>query len=154
MSSFHGQTRPDLARIPQDLATKGYVDSLGSFFGSSAGTPGANNDHRYTSPLGNVFRAVESQVNAQMPSSFVIGFMAIKIQLNAKSDVSIINFVDDGVSVVSVSILAGLTGDFVTSSNVIVARDSLCNWDYDFTASSGPQTLTIRQNVLALGLIP
>jgi len=26
MSSFHGQTRPDPPRIPQDLATKGYVD--------------------------------------------------------------------------------------------------------------------------------
>jgi len=28
MSSFHGKTRPDPPRIPQDLATKGYVDDV------------------------------------------------------------------------------------------------------------------------------
>jgi len=37
MSSFHGQTRPDAPRIPQDLATKDYVDGLaGDFFMLSA----------------------------------------------------------------------------------------------------------------------
>jgi len=142
MSSFHGKTRPDAPRIPQDLL----IESFHAFVGNGGGSSGGNNDSRFIAIMGTAFRLTEAQVDAEIPITWNFNFMFVNIQTNGKDGQTLMRLKEDGVGRATIGISAAATGDFRTGlSNVRIAAEAKTDFEFDFTASTNASTMLSRQ---------
>jgi len=153
MSSFHGRTRPDAPRIPQDLATKGYVDgnaliqySLGNTFqtdfnknvfnylvGMNAANPGGNEGTR------RFLMAITATVLKS----------AMRVRAVTLDEDMTVTLRQDGAPIVpSYVFTVGGNGDFfIDDIHPILLDESWATWNYNTTLAT-VGTLVITSNSL------
>jgi len=132
MSSFHGQTRPDVPRIPQDLATKAYVDGQTH---DNFMMLGMSQQQGRTGGLGNTFTGIwnrsgySNEVNRSFPMGVpgTLSDMRLLVQANTTDgDTIMTNRKNIAPGNMTITIGAGLTGQFtdLTNSDDYVAGDT------------------------------
>jgi len=109
-SRFRGITRPANPVIPQDLSTKGYVDTNTRFFFFC---PTINTS--LTVPLFCFHMrlvTLESQISSTLFFDAVLRRLDCRIQTNSFDDTIFLSFRDDGVSLGEITVLTLLSGLF------------------------------------------
>jgi len=157
MSSFHGRTRPDEPRIPQDLATKGYVDTInvcmiGFFNNVNVGTNGVG----YWGLFNGTNRVGFTTAQTDMGLGFgqYINFHC-NIRTNTKDGATIVGFRSSGFQTeVSLSVPASTTGEFSVNgltltfnedTNIAGRIDTLLSTSGNFSMVSGHATLVVNE---------
>jgi len=135
MSSFHGRTRPDQPRIPQDLATKGYVDARTHSLCDSAFLNTSSNNPLFMWHVR--ISTLESQVQAPIHFDMTLTRLDVFVQNNSKDGDTVFSFRDDGVSLGIITVGTLLTGLFDSGAlSDEIASGSLINFLDDLSAST------------------
>jgi len=131
MSNFHGQTRPDAPRIPQDLATKLYVDdqNLAINFWDQLLALSVN----IQSQNGNFWNVGDDQASGtrvarQTPIGQDCISRIMKMRIDANSQATDLTFTLEINAVASLqvcTVLAGVTGVFSSTVEVTISEDDL-----------------------------
>jgi len=141
--------------VDQELATKAYVDAGGgggtgrSLIGGVTASLNAQNTFffpLYVDLAGTMNGTVEANEQIEIFFAFTIQRLTATSDQNTKTSDFPVAFRDDGVSVATLTILAGTTGQFDSGVLAVdVVSGSLCNWLIDTSANTGG----IRMSVIA-----
>jgi len=142
MSSFHGQTRPDTPRIPQDLATKAYVDGVqGDFFfmGTNVSDAVAPTVAEYCGYFGGkTFNFSGVARSTILPNAVKLDRLFVDNRLNTADDetiCSVFNITTDTVTIVTLTIPTLVTGIFSDIVNSVeFASGIIVSFEADATA--------------------
>lgn len=133
MSSFHGRTRPDEPRIPQDLATKGYVDGRAGDAIQYTSLGFDNNPQNNEFFAMNNFGGVAAEDRRQNLFPFAVGGTMqkhfISIVFNTQVVTSTWQFrINSSDANAAISIGAGLLGLFTQEIDDTLAEEDLINY--------------------------
>jgi len=145
---YHPQTRSNAPDIPQDLATKAYVDENEIIGLSVSGTNTSNNidnlDGQFLGIFGkNNFQAVESIVSVPVASSGTIKRCAVSCTVNTSANNATIRTrIEGSTGNNTITITAGNTGIFSSTADDILAADDLI--DFLINHVTDASTLVVR----------
>jgi len=145
---YHPKTRSDAPDIPQDLATKRYVDDNEIIALSVSGVNTSNNidnlDGQFLGMFGkNNFQVVESIVSVPIASSGTIKRCAVSCTVNTSgNNATLKTRIGGSTGNNTITITAGNTGIFSSASDDIITEDDLI--DYLVNHVTDASTLVIR----------
>jgi len=148
MSSFHGQTRPDVPRIPQDLATKAYVDDTTGdtmLVGQVSDTTLNNGSIQFNGYFSRgALSSNEFQREWIIPITATLSDLFISLRSNTMNDVTEHEVrIDGSTTALAITIPASSSGVFSnTSDNVSIIAGQLMAFRLDGTASSSGGEIT------------
>lgn len=141
--SFFGRTRPDAPVIPQDLATKLYVDDAGIvgayFIMGQEDILGAFHGVGFYSPFDRTSDSTEAAAQMPMTNANTLIGHNLNIQFNTNTTGnSLFNFRDDGADLNTLTVAFGVTGQFVSGLlSDSIAAGSLVNFSFFTTDGDG-----------------